>query len=315
MIRILANDGIHPDGRLLLEESGYEVITDNIPQNELAGQIHLFDVLLVRSATKVTKEVIDAGTKLKIIGRGGVGMDNIDLEHAKLKGVKVINTPKASSRAVAEMVFAHIFSLARYLHNCNRELPQGDFKNLKKNFGEGIQIAGSSLGIVGFGRIGQEVAKIGLGLGMKIHAYDPFVDTADVKIQLGIESPINISVKLNTISLDKVLRNSDFITFHVPGGTQPLINQKELEILKDGVFLINTARGGVIDEDVLISGLDSGKIAGAGIDVYINEPNPRKDILQHPKVSMTPHTGAGTIQAQSYIGMELADEIIQFFEE
>jgi D-3-phosphoglycerate dehydrogenase / 2-oxoglutarate reductase len=313
MIRILANDDIHPDGRLLLEEAGYEVITDKIAQNDLAAQIGNYDVLLVRSATKVTREIIDAGKKLKIIGRGGVGMDNIDVEYAKSKGIKVINTPKASSRAVAEMAFAHIFSLARYLHNCNRELPNGDFKNLKKNFGEGVQVSGANLGIIGFGRIGQEVAKMGLGLGMKIYAYDPYVQSADINIQLGEDTALKLSVTLQTVTMDKLLKMSDFITVHVPGGTTPLITEKELALMRDGVMLVNTARGGVIDEDVLLSGLNSGKIAGAGIDVFLNEPSPRKEILQHPKVSMTPHTGAGTVQAQSYIGMELADEIITHY--
>jgi D-3-phosphoglycerate dehydrogenase / 2-oxoglutarate reductase len=313
MIRILANDDIHPDGKLLLEEAGYEVITDKIEQKDLAAQIGTFDVLLVRSATKVTREIIDAGKKLKIIGRGGVGMDNIDVEYAKSKGIKVINTPKASSRAVAEMAFAHIFSLARYLHNCNRELPHGDFKTLKKNFGEGIQVSGSNLGIIGFGRIGQEVAKIGLGLGMKIFAYDPYVQSADIGVQLGDNTAIKLCVTIETVTMDKLLKMSDFVTVHVPGGTNPLIGEKELATMRDGVIVVNTARGGVIDEDVLLAGLNSGKIAGAGIDVFLNEPNPRNEILQHPKVSMTPHTGAGTVQAQSYIGMELADEIITYY--
>jgi D-3-phosphoglycerate dehydrogenase / 2-oxoglutarate reductase len=313
MIKILANDDIHPDGKLLLEEAGYEVVTDKIPQADLAAQIGNFDILLVRSATKVTKEIIDAGKKLKIIGRGGVGMDNIDVEYAKSKGIKVINTPKSSSRAVAEMALAHIFSLARFLHNSNREMPTGDFKNLKKNYGEGIQVSGCNLGIIGFGRIGQEVAKMGLGLGMKIYAYDPYVQQAEIGIQLGEDTSLKLSVTIQTVSMDKLLKHADFITIHV-GGSNPLIGSQELKQMKDGVFLINTARGGVIDEDVLLQGLDSGKIAGAGIDVYLNEPNPRQDLLNHPKVSMTPHTGAGTVQAQSYIGMELADQIISHFE-
>lgn len=312
MIRILANDDIHPDGKLLLEEAGYEVITDKIAQSELADKIGQFDVLLVRSATKVTREIIDAGKKLKVIGRGGVGMDNIDVDYAKSKGIKVINTPKASSRAVAEMAFAHIFSLARYLHNCNRELPNGDFKSLKKTFGEGTQVSGRNLGIIGFGRIGQEVAKMGLGLGMKIYAYDPYVQQADIGIQLGEDTALKLCITIQTISMEKLLRNSDIITIHV-GGSQPIIGQKEVDMMRDGVTLINTARGGVIDEDVLIAGLNSGKIAGAGIDVFANEPDPRRDLISHPLVSVTPHTGAGTLQAQSYIGMELADEIITFY--
>jgi D-3-phosphoglycerate dehydrogenase / 2-oxoglutarate reductase len=315
MIRILANDDIHPDGKLLLEEAGYEVVTDKISQETLVDHIGQFDVLLVRSATKVTKEIIDAGKRLKIIGRGGVGMDNIDVEYAKSKDIKIINTPKASSRAVAEMAFAHIFSIARYLHNCNRELPNGDFKGLKKQFGEGMQVSGRNLGIIGFGRIGQEVAKMGLGLGMSIYAYDPFVQQADIGIQLGDDTPLKLSVTIQTVSMEKLLKNSDIITVHVPGGTTPIIGQKEMAMMRDGVMLINTSRGGVIEEDVLLEGLNSGKVMGAGIDVFLNEPNPRKEILQHPKISLTPHTGAGTLQAQSYIGMELADEILTHFGE
>ncbi len=313
MVRILANDDIHPDGKLLLEEAGYEVVTNKIPQNDLASQIGQFDVLLVRSATKVTREIIDAGKKLKIIGRGGVGMDNIDVEYARSKGIKVINTPKASSRAVAEMVFAHLFTIARFLHHFNREMPKGDFKTLKKNFGEGTQVSGRNLGIIGFGRIGQEVAKMGLGLGMRIFAYDPYVQRADIGIQLGEETSLKLCVTIETVSMDKVLKNADFITIHVPGGNDAIIGANEIAQMRDGVMLINTARGGVIDEDALLNGLNSGKIAAAGIDVFVNEPTPRKDLLQHPNVSLSPHTGAGTLQAQSYIGMELADEIIAFY--
>ena len=314
MIKILANDGIHPDGRLLLEEANYFVSEDKIPQEELVARIGEYDVLIVRSATKVTKEVIDAGKNLKIIARGGVGLDNIDLEHAQSKGIEVYNTPMASSRAVAELAMGHIFALSRMVHRSNRELANGgDFKKLKKAYETGFQIKGKTLGVVGFGRIGQEVAKIGLGIGMRIIAHDPYVQEAEIGLNLHGMSDLRIGYTIRTESLDKVFRESDFITLHLPGIGKALIGEAELAKMKTGVFLINTARGGVINEEALLQALDSGKVAGAGLDVFENEPTPREALLKHPLVSCTPHIGASTVEAQSYIGMELADKIIGFF--
>ena len=314
MVKILANDGIHPDGRLLLEEADYVVDEDKIPQEELAERIADYDVLIVRSATKVNKAVIDGGKNLKVIARGGVGLDNIDLEYAQSKGIQVYNTPMASSRAVAELAAGHMFALSRMLHRSNRELPAGgDFKKLKKAYETGFQIKGKTLGIVGFGRIGQELAKIALGIGMSVRAHDPYVQEAEVGIQLNDFEDLKFCVKIQTESLDKVLRESDFISFHIPGTGKATITADELSKMKKGVFLINTARGGVIDEEALLAALDSGKIAGVGLDVYENEPTPREALLKHPNVSCTPHIGASTVEAQSYIGMELADKIIAFF--
>lgn len=314
MVKILANDGIHPDGRLLLEEANYIVEEDKIPQEELAERIAEYDVLIVRSATKVNKAVIDGGKNLKIIARGGVGLDNIDLEYAQSKGIQVFNTPMASSRAVAELATGHMFALSRMLNRSNRELPAGgDFKKLKKAYETGFQIKGKTLGIVGFGRIGQELAKIALGLGMSVRAHDPYVNDAEIGIQLNDFEDLKLCVKVRTESLDKVLRESDFISFHIPGSGKAAITADELAKMKNGVFLINTARGGVIDEEALLAALDSGKVAGVGLDVYENEPTPREALLKHPNVSCTPHIGASTVEAQSYIGMELADKIIAFF--
>lgn len=314
MIKILANDGIHPDGRLLLEEADYLVEEDKIPQEELIDRIGEYDVLIVRSATKVTKAVIEAGKNLKVIARGGVGLDNIDLEYAQSKGIEVYNTPMASSRAVAELAMAHLFSLARMLQRSNRELASGgDFKKLKKAYETGFQIKGKTLGIVGFGRIGQEVAKIALGIGMHVRAHDPFVQEAEIGIQLHAFDDLRLGVKIRTEPLDRVLRESDFITFHIPGSGKASITADELAKMKKGVFLINTARGGVIDEEALLSALDSGKVAGVGLDVFENEPSPREALLRHPNVSCSPHIGASTVEAQSYIGMELADKILAFF--
>lgn len=314
MIKILANDGIHPDGRLLLEEANYEVEEDKVPQDELPDRIADYDVLIVRSATKVNKAVIDAAKKLKVIARGGVGMDNIDLDYAKSKGIEVYNTPMASSRAVAELAFAHLFALSRMLQRSNRELAAGgDFKKLKKNYETGFQVRNKTIGIIGFGRIGQEVAKIALGVGMNVRAHDPFVQEAEIGIQLHSFEDLKLNVKIRTEPMDKILRDADFITFHVPGGGQPVITAAEIAKMKDGVFLINTARGGIIDEEALLAALESGKVAGAGLDVFENEPTPREALLKHPNISCTPHIGASTVEAQSYIGMELADKIIAFF--
>lgn len=314
MVKILANDGIHPDGRLLLEEADYLVDENKIPQEELADRVADYDVLIVRSATKVNKAVIDGGKNLKIIARGGVGLDNIDLEYAQSKGIQVFNTPMASSRAVAELAAGHLFSLARMLHRSNRELATGgDFKKLKKAYETGFQIKGKTLGIVGFGRIGQELAKIALGVGMSVRAHDPFVQEAEIGIQLNDFEDLKFCVNVRTESLDKVLRESDFISFHIPGTGKAAITADELAKMKNGVFLINTARGGVIDEEALLAALESGKVGGVGLDVFETEPTPREALLKHPNVSCTPHIGASTVEAQAYIGMELADKIIAFF--
>lgn len=304
MIKILANDGIHSDGKLLLEEANYQVVQDKVAQEDLVNQIGEYDVLIVRSATKVTKEVIDAGKKLKVIARGGVGLDNIDVAYAESKGIEVYNTPQASSRAVAEMAFAHMLALARMLHLSNREMYEGgDFKKLKKAYAAGFQLHGKTLGIIGFGRIGQEVAKIALGLGMEVLAHDPLVPEKEIGIQLYRYNDLQLNVRLQTVPFDRVIQESDFITFHLPGGTGQLISSKEIGTMKTGVVLINTARGGVIDENALLEALESGKVGGAGLDVFENEPNPKKALLQHPRVSCSPHIGGSTVEAQSYIGM------------
>ena len=313
MIKILANDGIHPDGQLLLEEAGYEVHTKKIAQEDLPKELPNYDVICVRSATKVRRELIDQCPNLKIIARGGVGLDNIDVKYARDKGLQVYNTPKASSRAVAELVFGHLFALARHIHLSNREMPNGaDFKKLKKAT-RGIQLAGRTLGIIGFGRIGQEAAKIGLGLGMKVLACDLVVNRADIEINVFKSSEVSLSVSLETTTWDEVLTKSDFITLHVPAGGKALIGADELAKMKDGSYIVNTARGGTIDEDALLAALESGKLAGAALDVFTGEPTPRKELLNHPRISVSAHIGGQTDEAQSAIGMEMAEQIIDFF--
>lgn len=308
---ILANDGIDAAGKALLEKAGYTVITEKVPQDQLAAVINSAGhvALTVRSATKVRKDVIDACPGLKVIGRGGVGMDNIDVDYARSKGLAVINTPAASSHSVAELVFAHLFGAVRFLYDANRQMPsKGDtqFDTLKKQYAKGIELKGKTMGIVGFGRIGQAVAKIALGLGMKVEACDPFI--AEGTIDLEIHGASNVRVTIKTVPMDDVLRNSDFITMHVPGGK--VITGKELAMMKNGVILVNAARGGVIDENDLVEALNMGKVAHACLDVFENEPTPSKTILEHPKISLTPHIGAATEEAQERIGIELAEKMI-----
>lgn len=310
--KILANDGIDAAGKELLEKAGFTVITEKVAQEDLAKEINDkgYVALTVRSATKVRKDVIDACPGLKVIGRGGVGMDNIDVDYAREKGINVINTPAASSNAVAELVFAHLFNAVRFLYDSNRQMPDNGadkFEELKKKYAKGVELRAKTMGIVGFGRIGQTVAKMALGLGMKVLAFDPFVKETTIDLEIeGLDKPVSVPVKV--VGMDKVLQNADFITFHVPGGK--LISKDEIASMKTGVILINTARGGVINEDDLLEGLNSGKISHVGLDVYDNEPRPSAAILKSTKISLTPHIGAATNEAQERIGIELAEKLI-----
>lgn len=313
-MKILANDGIATSGVVALEKAGYEVLLNTVAQEQLANYIdqNQIDVLLVRSATKVRKDLIDACPNLKIIGRGGVGMDNIDVEYAKEKGIKVINTPAASSHSVAELVFAHLFGMVRFLHDSNQNMPlEGDskFKELKKAYAKGVELKGKTLGILGFGRIGQATAKVGLGVGMRVVAYDPFIDSAHVEIDFFDGQEVNFTI--DTISKEAVLEQADFISLHVPAQDTYVIGSKEFEIMKDGVGIVNAARGGVIDEKALIDAIESGKVSNAALDVFENEPNPEIKLLMNPKISLTPHIGAATQEAQTRIGEELAEQIIR----
>jgi D-3-phosphoglycerate dehydrogenase len=313
-MKVLANDGIATCGIVALEKAGYEVLLNTVAQEQLAKYIddNQIDVLLVRSATKVRKDLIDACPSLKIIGRGGVGMDNIDVEYAKEKGIKVINTPAASSHSVAELVFAHLFGMVRFLHDSNQNMPlEGDskFKELKKAYAKGVELKGKTLGILGFGRIGQATAKVGLGVGMRVVAYDPFIDSAHIEIDFFDGQEVNFTI--DTISKEAVLEQADFISLHVPAQDDYVISTKEFEIMKDGVGIVNAARGGVIDEKALIEAIESGKVSNAALDVFENEPRPEIKLLMNPKISLTPHIGAATQEAQTRIGEELAEQIIK----
>ena len=312
-MKILANDGLDQSGIDALTEKGFEVITTKVPQEFLVEYINENNIrtVLVRSATQIRKELIDACPSIEIIGRGGVGMDNIDVDYARSKNIHVINTPSASSESVAELVFAHLFSGARFLQDSNRKMPitgDSEFAKLKKSYEKGIELRSKTIGIIGMGRIGQEVARIALGLGMRVIAADNNVGRASIKVKFYNNQFINVDIE--TEPLEGVLRHADFITLHVPAQKDGyMIGEKEFAMMKDGVAVVNCSRGGVIDEEALILALDSGKVAFAGLDVFINEPTPSKQILSHPKISLTPHTGASTVEAQDRIGLSLAEQI------
>lgn len=313
-MKVLANDGISKSGIKALENAGFEVITTKVAQEQVANYINKNEVsvLLVRSATKVRQDIIDNCPGLKIIGRGGVGMDNIDVDYARANGKHVINTPASSSESVAELVFAHLFSGVRFLHDSNRNMPlEGDsnFEGLKKAYASGIELRGKTLGIIGFGRIGQAVAKIALGLGMRVIAADKFLGKAEIKVDFYNGQFINVEIL--TEPMADLLKHSDFVTLHVPAQESGyVIDSAEFELMKDNVGIINASRGGVINEVALIEALDSEKVLFAGLDVFEEEPTPAIQVLMHPKISLTPHIGAATLEAQDRIGTELADQII-----
>ncbi len=312
-MKILANDGLEQSGIDALEAKGFEVITNKVAQEQLVDFINeqQVKVLLVRSATQVRTDIIDNCKSLQIIGRGGVGMDNIDVDYARSKGLHVINAPAASSASVAELVFAHLFSGARFLEDSNRKMPvvgDSEFAKLKKAYTKGIELRGKTIGIVGMGRIGQEVARIALGLGMRVVAADTNIGRASIKVKFYNNQFINVDIE--TEDMESVIKESDFLTLHIPaqkGGY--VIGKEQFAMMKDGAAIVNCSRGGVIDEEALVEALDSGKIAFAGLDVFINEPTPSKVILNHPKISMTPHTGASTNEAQDRIALSLVEQI------
>ena len=312
-MKILANDGVSQAGIDILTAAGFEVTTTNVAQEQVANYINenSITVLLVRSATTARKELIDACPGLKVIGRGGVGMDNIDVEYAREKGLSVINTPAASSASVAELVFAHLYGGVRFLHDSNRNMPlegESNFKGLKKAYAKGVELRGKTIGIIGFGRIGQEVAKIALGVGMQVLAADKFIDKVSVPVTLF--NGASVSVEISTLPMNEVLKKSDFLSLHVPAQKKYVLGKKEFAMMKDGAVVVNAARGGVLDEVALVGALDSNKLAFAALDTFENEPKPEVKLLMHPKISLTPHIGAATLEAQDRIGEELANQII-----
>ena len=317
-MKILANDGLSEKAIKTLEGASFEVLTTKVAQNQLAPFINeaQIDILLVRSATQAKRDLIDACPALKLIGRGGVGMDNIDVVYAQEKGIKVINTPNASSYSVAELTFAHLFSGVRFLYDANRNMPlEGDtrFNELKKDYANGHELRGKTLGIIGLGRIGRAVATIALGLGMKVIAYDP--EQQEATITLSFFDGRSLDFVIKTISKKEVLEEADFITLHIPAQKETVMGEKEFQQMKDGVGIVNVARGGVIDEEALLHALEHEKVAFAGLDVFEGEPTPSIRILMHPRVSLSPHIGAATLEAQERVGDELAEQIIKMMSE
>jgi len=297
-MKILVNDGMSKDGIESLRNAGHLVEDTNIPQEELPAKIGDYDVLVVRSATKVNRDVIDGGRKLKVIVRGGVGVDNIDVAYATEKGIRVMNTPAASSASVAELALAHMFALCRFIPTANLSMREGKWE--KKAYAKGIELGGKILGILGLGRIGTELAKRALALGMKVVAYDPIVATTTLNVML--------------LSMDEVLARADFLSLHMPleKGGKPVIGAAEIAKMKDGAHIINCARGGVVDEKALLDALNAGKLGGAGVDVFSSEPNFNQELAKHPRVSVTPHIGASTVEAQKRIGVEVAKLLIDY---
>lgn len=316
-MKILANDGLNQTGIDLLEKAGFQVLTNRVAQDALASFINenQIEILLVRSATKVRKELIDACPHLKLIGRGGVGMDNIDVEYAQSKGIKVINTPASSSDSVAELVMAHLYGMVRFLHDSNRLMPlegESRFNELKKKYSNGKELRGKTLGIIGIGRIGQSLARLAYGIGMRVIAFDPFYEK-QVEISVMFFDGQTLTFAVPLVDMDTLLAESDFISLHVPASDRPIIGKEEFKKMKAGAGIVNAARGGVVDEVALLEALDTGKLAYAGLDVFENEPTPAMRVLMHPDVSLSPHIGASTAEAQERIGEELANLIISNF--
>ncbi|RQO40243.1 3-phosphoglycerate dehydrogenase [Chryseobacterium sp. KBW03] len=318
-MKVLANDGISKAGENALKEAGIEILDNRVAQDHVINFINdnNVDVLLVRSATKVRQDLIDACPGLKIIGRGGIGMDNIDVEYAKSKGIKVINTPTASSKSVAELVFGHFISLARFLHESNRLMPlEGDthFNAMKKSFGNAYELSGKTLGVIGFGSIGQEVVKIGIALGMKVTVLTKSPKTEVLTLNFFDGQSVDFEIT-STNDMDAFLKDADFISINTPKTNEYIIDTPQFEKMKDGVYIVNTARGGVINEVTLIDFIESGKIAGAALDVFENEPSPELPLLMNPALSLSPHVGGNTVDAQEKIGIELAEQIIKLQKE
>lgn len=301
MIRILVADGMEQAAIEELRNSGFEVVEQFYEVEELKKQIKEFDVIVVRSATKVREPIIDAALetgRLKLIIRGGVGVDNIDVEYAKSKGITVANTPNASSASVAELAIGHMFCIARFIHIANHTMRQGKWE--KKHY-EGVELAGKNLGLIGYGRIAKETAKKAMALGMKVVYTNRSGDKNDPDFKF--------------VTMDELLAKSDFISLHIPGSKdkKAVIGEAEFAKMKDGVFIVNAARGGVVCEDALIKALDSGKVAAAALDVFADEPTKNEAIYTHPKISLTPHIGASTAEAQLRIGEEIVSIIKNHF--
>lgn len=314
-MKILANDGFTKTGQRILQEAGLTLLENRVAQEHLEKFIieNQVNVLVVRSTTQVRKELIDACPSLKIIGRGGVGMDNIDVDYARSKGIHVINTPTASSRSVAELVFAHFFTLARFLHESNRMMPlEGDtkFAALKKSYANAYELQGKTLGVIGFGSIGQEVVKMGISLGMKVKVLTRKEKTKTLQLEFFDGQKLSFKVS-STTNWEEFLSDVDFLSINTPKTNSYVIDEDQFRLMKNGIFIVNTARGGVINEVALVDAIEDGIVAGAALDVFENEPKPELALLMNPALSLTPHLGGSTVDAQEKIGRDLAEQIIE----
>lgn len=315
-MRILINDGLHPAGQKLLTEAGHDIDTTNIPQEMLMTKLNSYDAILVRSATTVRENLMDAAPNLKLIGRGGVGLDNIDVDIAKARGIAVFNTPAASTRSVAELAMAHLFGIVRSLPMVNKKMSidgVSDFKSLKKSASKGIELQGKTLGLIGFGRIGRETASIALGCGMKIVAFDPYLKNGDVEVKLHPDYNFKCAINIKTVSKEDLLAKSDFISLHIPGGQGYVLDESDFAKMKTGAGIVNCARGGTINESALIKAIESGKVKYAATDVFEKEPPVDERVLRIDQVGLSPHIGASTAEAQERVGIELAEKIIEYF--
>ncbi|MCK6539364.1 MAG: hypothetical protein L6Q26_04825 [Anaerolineales bacterium] len=296
--KILITDGLDETGQSILRESAEVDDRSGISADDLLKVIAEYDALIVRGRTKVTASVMEAGSRLKAIGRAGVGVDNIDLEAAKQRGIIVVNAPTSTSIAVAELTFGLLLALAREIPRADAAMKQG--KWLKKEL-EGVELNGKTLGVIGFGRIGMEVGKRASAFGMNVIAYDPLISEDEIK-KRGAEP----------VSLQDLYAWSDFISLHMPltVDTRNMIGRAAFAQMKDGVRLVCAARGGIIDETALVEALNSGKVAGAALDVFNVEPPGLTEAISHPRVIATPHIGAQTAEAQSRASEDIANEVL-----
>ncbi|CAM4070752.1 NAD(P)-dependent oxidoreductase [Flavobacterium antarcticum] len=314
-MKVLANDGISANGIQLLEQNGFEVITTKVAQEQVAAYINKneIDVLFVRTATKISTELLDDCPSLKVIGIAEEAIDNKIIDYAKSKGKTIVNASDSSAVAMAELVFAHLFSGARFLHDANRNMPlEGDsnFNSLKKAYSSGIELRGKTLGIIGFTASGIEVAKIGLALGMHVIVADG--STEETEIELNFYNGKSVIVKVEKVELNQLLRHSDFITIHLPASEKKyLISEPEFKLMKDNVGIVNVSQGGIINEVALLKALDDNKVLFAGLDVFEEQPTPAVQVLMHPKVSLTPHIGSTTVETQQRMEIELVQKVAQ----
>ena len=296
--KILITDGLDGTGQSILRESAEVDDKSGISADDLLKIIPEYDALIVRGRTKVTASVMDAASRLKVIGRAGVGVDNIDLEAAKRHGMTVVNAPTSTSLAVAELTFGLLLALAREIPRADSAMKQG--KWLKKEL-EGVELNGKTLGVVGFGRIGMEVGKRATAFGMNVIAYDPLISADDIK-KRGAEPA----------SLQDLYAWSDFISLHMPltVDTRDMVGPLAFSQMKDGVRIVCAARGGISDEAALVAALNNGKVAGAALDVFSVEPPGLTEAVSHPRVIATPHVGAQTAEAQSRASEDIAHEVL-----